>query len=237
MVEGRNVHGPLRRLPADRLSDRQDAMHVVPATRRTTVSASRMKPSGESIRVVHPLFHTGRSGSSPTSPLQLTLRWISPQLGVSLNELWHSRLPNFTAPLGRYEAIGAEHQGIFYAVAIWSWPVSRMLCRVQNEYYELRRLAIAADAPKNTASRMLRVMRLMIRRDKPLVRNLISYQDTDVHTGTIYRAAGWASVRKSAAEEWTRPSRARQKAQSAAAKIRWQIPTGCSPPQRADDAT
>lgn len=25
----------------------------------------------------------------------------------------------------------------------------------------------------------------------PEVPNLISYQDTDVHTGTIYRAAGW----------------------------------------------
>lgn len=178
---------------------------------------------GESIRVVHPLFQAGRSGSSPTSPLQLHLGWILPTLGVRLNELWHSRLPCFTAPLGKFEAIGAEHDGVFYAVAIWSWPVARMLNRCRNEYYELRRLAIAPDAPKNTASRMLRVMRLMIARDKPLIRNLISYQDTAVHSGTIYKAAGWEPVRKSSAEEWTRPSRTRRKLQSAASKVRWQI--------------
>lgn len=179
---------------------------------------------GDSIRVMHPLFQAGEGGSIPTSPLQLCLGWMEPTLAVRLNELWHSRLPDFTAPLGRFQAIGAEHGGLFYAVAIWSWPVSRMLNRDRGKYYELRRLAIAPDAPKNTASRLLKVMRLMIRKDGPPAENLISYQDTSVHAGTIYRAAGWTAVRISAAEEWSRPSRSRIKAQSAASKIRWQIP-------------
>lgn len=179
--------------------------------------------SAERIRVVHPLFQAEGGGSTPTSALQLHLGWIDPTLGVRLNELWHSRLPAFTAPLGQFKAIAAESDGMFYAAAIWSWPVARMLGRHKNKYYELRRLAIAPDAPKNTASRMLRVMRLMICREMPLVENLISYQDTEVHGGTIYKAAGWQPVRKSAAEEWTRPSRERRKTQSAVAKIRWQI--------------
>lgn len=178
---------------------------------------------GESIRVVHPLFQAGGRGSSPTSPLQLHLGWILPTLGVRLNELWHSRLPSFTAPLGQFEAIGAEHGGIFYAVAIWSWPVARMLNRTRHEYYELRRLAIAPDAPKNTASRMLRVMRLMIGKDKPLVQNLISYQDTDVHTGAIYKAAGWKATATRRPDEWDCQTRPRRKVQNVSRKIRWQI--------------
>ena len=178
---------------------------------------------GDSIRVMHPLFQAGEGGSTPTSPLQLRLGWMNPTLAVRLNELWHSRLPRFTAPLGRFQAMGAEYGGLFYAVAIWSWPVSRMLNRERGKYYELRRLAISPDAPKNSASRLLKVMRLLIRKDGPPAENLISYQDTEVHRGTIYRAAGWTPVRTSAAEGWDRPSRARVSAQSAASKVRWQI--------------
>lgn len=179
--------------------------------------------SADSTRVVHPLFHGVEGGSTPTSALQLHLGWIDPVLGVELNSMWHSRLPSFTAPIGQFKAIGAEFDGIFYAVAIWSWPVSRMLNRVRDEFYELRRLAIAPDAPKNTASRMLRVMRIMIVNKMPGLGNLISYQDTAIHTGAIYRAAGWKPVRRSSAEGWSRPSRRRQAAQSEASKIRWQI--------------
>jgi hypothetical protein len=58
-------------------------------------------------------------------------------------------------------------------------------------YWELRRMAIAPQAPKNTASRLLRIMTLMIRREKPQIVKLISYQDTAVHRGTIYKASGW----------------------------------------------
>lgn len=187
------------------------------------LSKDSMSPSGDSIRVVHPLFQAGRGGSIPTSPLQLHVGRIDPNLGVRLNELWHSRLPSFTAPLGRFQAMGAEYGGLFYAVAIWSWPVSRMLNRERGKYYELRRLAVASDAPRNTASRLLKVMRLLIRRDGPAAEHLISYQDTEVHTGAIYRAAGWLPVRTSVAEGWHRPSRTRAVAQSAASKVRWQI--------------
>ena len=54
-----------------------------------------------------------------------------------------------------------------------------------------RRLAVAPDAPHCTASRMLGQMARWIRTNLPDVPVLLSYQDMDVHTGTIYRAAGW----------------------------------------------
>lgn len=175
---------------------------------------------GDSVRVAHPLFHVGGGGSIPTSPLQLNLGWTTVRVAMELNTLWHSRLPDYSNPPEQSKAICAEHAGIFYAAAIWSWPSSRMLD--YPRHYELKRLAIAPDAPRNTASRMLRVMRLMIRKAMPDVQILVSYQDTEVHTGAIYRAAGWKAVRKSSAEEWTRPSRSRRIAQSASSKIRWQ---------------
>jgi hypothetical protein len=76
----------------------------------------------------------------------------------------------------------------------------------QHEWLELRRFAIAPDAPKNTASRMLRVMRGRIRVDFPGISRLISYQDEEAHRGTIYKAAGWLPTQRHAGGSWSRPN-------------------------------
>lgn len=112
---------------------------------------------------------------------------------MELNRLWHSRLPEIQN-WKMCEGYGAECNNLYYAVALWSVPCN------QNLYlqgcWELRRMAVAADAPKFTASRMLAVMSRMIRVEHPEVKRLISYQDTEVHKGTIYKAAGWTCVGK-----------------------------------------
>ncbi len=64
----------------------------------------------------------------------------------------------------------------------------------------------------------------LIRREFPDVVRLISYQDTEVHKGTIYKAAGWTPTTLSEGGEWTRPSQYYRKVQSAAAKQRWEKP-------------
>jgi hypothetical protein len=56
---------------------------------------------------------------------------------------------------------------------------------------ELRRLAIAPDAPKNSGSRLLSIMAAMMKAAYPSLKRLISYQACDIHKGTIYKAAGW----------------------------------------------
>lgn len=177
---------------------------------------------GESTRVVHPLFQVEGGGSIPTSPLQLHMGWMNVADAVRLNELWHSRLPAFTSPPEKCKAIGAECGGVYYAAAIWSPPVARRLNWTGR--YELRRFAIAPDAPRYTASRMLRVMRLLIVRKMPDVRILMSYQDKDAHMGTIYRAAGWVAANESAvpAEGWQSREQ-RGVAQTNADKVRWEI--------------
>lgn len=147
--------------------------------------------------------------------------WIDVKVAVILNRLWHSSLPVFTGLPEKCKAIVAEHGGLYYAAAIWSPPVARKLNWTGR--YELRRFAISGDAPKNTASRMLRVMRLLVTRKFPDVEILISYQDKDSHMGTIYRAAGWVPVAENEvpAEGWhTRPGRAAT--QTNAAKVRWE---------------
>lgn len=180
--------------------------------------------SGDSIRVVHPLFQGEDDGSIPISPLQLEVEKMPKELAQSLNELWHSRLPDISN-WHNCEAYAAFFQNIYYAVAMWSIPSARALNG--RNWWELRRMAIAPDAPKNTASRMLKIMRLDIKKNKPNIIKLISYQDSDVHSGTIYKADNWVigNVGERIDEtkkynNWkTRPGR---KNQSTAPKIRWE---------------
>ena len=163
----------------------------------------------------------------PTSPLQFYMGWVSMKVALPLNELWHSRMPEFTSPPEKCKAIAAEHEGVYFAAAIWSPPVARKLNWTGR--YELRRFAIAPDAPRNTASRMLRVMRLLITRDIPDVEILMSYQDLDSHTGAIYRAAGWEKVAENAVPEEGWQSRdGRAAAQSNATKVRWECRIRCN---------
>jgi hypothetical protein len=68
---------------------------------------------------------------------------------------------------------------------------------------------------------MLSVMRKLIYREHPEITKLISYQDTDVHRGTIYKAAGWKIGRTTTkAPNWdTRPGRI---VVAGGIKIRWE---------------
>lgn len=182
------------------------------------------RASGDSIRVVYPLFQEEGGGSIPTSPLQLELREVKPQIACELNALWHSRLPrldwsNVTRNT-HYVCYAALYDGIIYAVAIWSSPVAQNRFKDGKSILELRRLAISPEAPKNTATRMLAVMIKLIRKKLPEITRLISYQDAAVHTGTIYKAAGWKNTNRTEFISWN--NRPRNPDQAKAPKIRWE---------------
>lgn len=157
-----------------------------------------MKSRGDEAVVAYPLFQEDNSGSIPTSPLQFDIQEIGMRLAQDLNRQWHSMLPR--TDLGNLlcgnmsVAYGAFFDGRWFAVAIWSQPIIRTCC--DGYTIELRRLAICDDAPKNTASRMLSVMRKMLKRKWPHLSKMISYLAVDVHDGTIYRASGWIPVGK-----------------------------------------
>jgi hypothetical protein len=144
----------------------------------------------------YPLFHVGDGGAVPTSALFLQLEEIDMRLAQELNWKWHSLLPR--TDLGNLLcgnmsiAYAAEFQGRFYAVGIWSQPIIRSLA--DGKTIELRRLAICKDAPRNTASRMLAVMRKLVKRKFPFINRAISYLAVDIHKGIIYRADGWIPI-------------------------------------------
>ena len=173
----------------------------------------------DDVRVAYPLFQEESGGSTPTSALQLFIDLIPKRTFKSLNKKWHSRLPLCDGCFGG-KFFGATYEGIIYAVAWWSSPVARG--NNNKGMYELRRLAICPESPKNTASFMLGYMRKYIKKTMPEVRILISYQDTEVHTGTIYKASGWKPIGYSTVGNlgWTsRPNRTNQ---SEADKVRWE---------------
>ena len=172
-------------------------------------------------------FQIESGGSIPTSPLQLEIKEIGVRGACLLNEKWHSRLPKIdwsnVVRNRHYICFGAMYDNHWLAVGIWSSPVNQAFD--MENVLELRRMAIAPEAPKNTASRMIRIMIALIRKRLPNIKRLISYQDTEVHRGTIYKASGWEAVTKVAYRAWDK-TRQRAVSQSGADKIRWEYLLG-----------
>jgi hypothetical protein len=182
--------------------------------------ASDNKICADDARVAFPLFQAEYGGSHPTSALQLRFSKTSIDRALTLNKLWHSRLPQLTNWQGCI-AFCAECGNVTYAVAIWGRPVAREFNG--RRYIELRRMAIPDDAPKNTASRMIGWMLRELKKTGEYVK-AISYQDTAVHQGTIYKASGWKSVgfRRGGKNAWTSHVRQRAECQADGDKIRWE---------------
>ena len=172
-------------------------------------------------------FQSADGGAIPTSPLQFDIEVIDVHTACRLNATWHSRLPviEWSNVVRNRHSIcfGARYEGDLHAVAIWSSPVAANRMTNGRQALELRRFAIAPTAPKNTGSRMLSVMKLLIHRAMPDVSWFVSYQDTEVHTGTIYKAAGWDLIGESAGVSWSNKTRIRNKEQSMATKARWEL--------------
>lgn len=64
-----------------------------------------------------------------------------------------------------------------------------------NRILELNRMYFVDEAPKNTESRALAMMRRHVRTWFPSIRLLISYSDpAHGHTGAVYEADGWAPL-------------------------------------------
>jgi hypothetical protein len=164
---------------------------------------------GDSIRVVQTLFQVEDEGSSPISPLHFEIEEIPIDLARSLNRFWHSRLPEITKNTVHMNThkicFGAKYKNYWFASAIWTDPIA--LAFNGLGFLELRRLAISPDSPKNTASRMLSIMVKMIKVKFPNVWKLISYQDTEVHHGTIYKASGWEYANLSGTPNWYSPDK------------------------------
>jgi hypothetical protein len=167
------------------------------------------------------------SGAMPTTPHQLILREIKPQLASVLNEKWHSRLPKIhwsnIVRNTHYVCYGIWNVQECVGVAIWSSPVAQNRFKDGKKMLELRRLALSNKCPKNTASRVISIMVKLIKRKFPEITRLISYQDTSVHKGTIYKASNWKMMASTDFSSWTTKTRERNKDQADGKKIRWEM--------------
>lgn len=142
-------------------------------------------------------------GAIPVSPLHvcdLQFGLCPKPEAVKFIRQYHSRLPNCQNGPWTH-AFWARYNSSTYATALWNNPSGRCLPR---HWRELRRMACGPGAPRNTASCFLAWMVRWFQRYEPEHEKLISYQDTEVHTGTIYRAAGWIP-------EWTTQARIRNR--------------------------
>jgi hypothetical protein len=136
-------------------------------------------------RCEHPLFYI--SHTVPSRARHLSISGCSKSHAAQMTRAWHSRLPNVQDGPWQF-AFKCSKDGVTYAVALWNNPSARML---PQNWLELRRMACAPDAPKFTASRFLGWMVRYFRENCPERERCISYQDTAVHTGTIYKASNW----------------------------------------------
>lgn len=145
---------------------------------------------------VHSLF-ASPAGSLIKSAKDLRIIEIDMREACRLNRQWHSMLPR--TDLGNMlcgntsAAYAAEFDDRYFAVAIFSQPIIRAIAK-DGVTLELRRLAICADAPKFTATRMLGICCRLVAAKYPQMRKIVSYLAVDVHKGTIYKAAGWVPV-------------------------------------------
>lgn len=159
------------------------------------------------------------------SPRQLEVYEVPPKVASNLNARWHSVLPKIhysNITRSRFwVCYGAFFQKECVAVGIWSSPIAENRMKDGKSTLELRRLAISPEAPKYTASRMLSIMRKAIQRKFPNITKLISYQDTEVHQGTIYKASGWHIEAEVPYRSWSETGRKRNPSQSTARKVRW----------------
>ena len=148
------------------------------------------------------------------------------QIACMLNELWHSRLPNIhwsnVVRPGRYACYVFKYKEAIIGTGIWSRAVAGNRFKNENEILELRRLALSNVCPKNTATFVLSKMITLIKIKFPFIKRLISYQDTDVHHGTIYKAGNWKKVCDVPFINWDNKYRKRNKIQSNSKKIRWE---------------
>lgn len=171
----------------------------------------------DDMRSAMPLFE-GFGDSIPTSPKQFDVRPIPLARALALNDAWHSRLPKLTNPQGCF-SFCAEFKGSCFAVAIWGHPVARAYN--DKNFVELRRMAIVDEAPRFTATFMLGWMLRWLRRETDYVR-AISYQDTEVHQGTIYKASNWKGTAVKGTP-WDRPGHNRKRnSWNIGDKVRWE---------------
>ncbi len=154
----------------------------------------------------------------------IEIKECSAKISCSINKEYHSRLPEIhwsnVVRNTHYLCYSFEFMGEYIGSAIWSSPVAQNRMEFGKQILELRRLALGDKCPKNTATYVLSRMIKQIKKYLPDIALLISYQDNDVHLGTIYKAGNWKKDKTVKYVNWE-GKRKRSKSQSESSKTKW----------------
>ena len=140
------------------------------------------------------LFQIEDGGAVPTSPLQMQIRMINNLTAKNAYKKWHYlKDQDF---IGMYN-FGAYYDGLLGGAISFGPPSAEETIqglfghKDQNGYFEIKRLAMNDNWPKNSESRFISVS-LKLLNKMTEVKGIITYADTSVgHTGTIYKATGF----------------------------------------------
>lgn len=134
----------------------------------------------------------GSGSAILTSSLQLKLMQIETCVAIDFNKKWHSKMPNIEE--GEYLCYGAFFNSECYAVFI---------CSQNKTTLHIDRMAISNLAPKNTASRLLKVLCLVIPKTITQL-TTVSYENVVKSVGlvktqisypsVIYKAVNWVKL-------------------------------------------
>lgn len=161
-----------------------------------------MKDCADSLIVELPLFQGEDGGSSPTSALQLRFRKIGTPTAVKAYRLWH-----YLGDQGFISQIsfGAYFNQIMEGAISYGPPNATDLAgywnrQTQGKWWEIKRLAMSPNCPKNSESRFIAITIKMLRKMVE-VRGIVTYADNGQgHVGTIYKASGFKALGLTAAK-------------------------------------
>ena len=151
------------------------------------------KICGGSLTAEQSLFQVANGGSSPTSPLQLELMEISRSRAEQCYAKWHYL--GDTKFISTFD-VGVLFGGKLYGAISFGSPNAKIMDglytpETQNGWWEIKRLALSDDLPKNSESRVIAIAIKLIRKARE-VKGIITYADDGVgHIGTIYKATGF----------------------------------------------
>ena len=147
---------------------------------------------GSSI-VEQSLFQVEDGGAIPTSTLQLRLKEINKLTASNFYKRWHY--------LGETDFISTINYGAYYdgwlvGVISYGSPNAKKMRGLYDEntqdgWWEIKRLAMTDDMPKNSESRFIAISTKLLRKSFKVVGMITLADDGVGHTGTIYRASGF----------------------------------------------
>jgi hypothetical protein len=175
-----------------------------------------------SVNVERPAHQSEGGGSNPTPTLQKS-EWVVESIdlvtGQEMVRQHHYSRGGSNTAVYMHGLVRRSDRAVM-GVAWWL-PPTRVACEsVDKQNWKrvlsLTRLVCLPDAPKNAASFLLAHSTRLIRKDGRFVA-LVTYADeSQGHTGAIYRAAGWEYVgRTGPYPRWVDPVTGQQKAPKA----------------------